>query len=113
MSVRFGMVRVAYCLGYAMRVTFSAQKPLSSLRAFHQVNKSMKKIIGVVGPRRGFWMILHRKKRIVFMRQPFHCFVVQIDMGDLRSALQRVNVYTKPMVLCSDLYFLGRQIHHW
>ncbi len=51
MSVRFGMVRVAYCLGYAMRVTFSAQKLLPSLRAFHQVNKPTKKIIGVMGPR--------------------------------------------------------------
>ena len=48
-----------------------------------QFPKSAKKTPGIMGARRGFWMVLHTENRLGSMAQAFHGLVIEIDTIDL------------------------------
>lgn len=58
-------------------------------------------------------MVLHGKKRILFMRQSFDRLVIQIHMREFRPAFEGIDVDAEAMVLRGNFDLAGRQVHDW
>src|SRR5205823_6248102 len=69
----------------------------------HQVSEPSKQVPGVVGPRRGFGMVLHAERFGAGNREPFDGAVIEVEVGDHRPlALQALVVYREAVVLRGD-----------
>src|SRR3990172_4844172 len=63
--------------------------------------------------RRCLRVILDGKNRQFCMAKALNCLVIEIYMGQLCNALQRIHIHSKTMVLRSNLNLLCGQIHYW
>ncbi len=66
---------------------------------FHQLDEFAEQVIGIMRPRRGFRMVLHRKRRVNLVMQSFDRVVIEIDMGHEGIILQAVSIYCKAVIL--------------
>ena len=57
-------------------------------------------------------MVLHGKERLLRMPQALDRPVVQVEMGDFRPLLQRIDVHTETMILGRNLNLPGGEVHH-
>src|SRR5215471_18949857 len=89
MSVRLGMCQ---------KILFRNSKFLPFLFC-HEADETAKKIIGIMGSRGRFRMILNRKNRQFTVRQPLHCVVVEIEMGNFYRSFERIGVDREAMIL--------------
>ena len=62
--------------------------------------------------RRCLGVILDGKERMLKMGQTFDRLIIQVDVGDCSSTLERVYVNTKPVVLGRNFNFSSSQIHN-
>ena len=56
-------------------------------------------------------MVLHGKERLLRMPQALYRPVVQVEMGDFRPLLQRIDIDTKTMILRRNLNLPGCEVH--
>src|SRR5512147_2120365 len=56
-------------------------------------------------------MILHGEQRQLGMRQAFDCLVIEVDVCELRDALERVDVDSEAVILGGDLDLAGGEVH--
>src|SRR3982751_2297074 len=72
--------------------------------------------LGVVGSRRGFRVVLHGKNRVLAVLDPFHCSVIEVEVGDLERLrtghTARFAPHREAMVLRCDKYLSCREIAH-
>ena len=65
-------------------------------------------MIGIVGPRAGFRVVLHPEHRLIAHGQGSHSAVIEVQMGDLHPlGGQRISPDGKAMVLTGDLHRTG------
>ena len=57
-------------------------------------------------------MVLHGKERLLRMPQALYRPVVQVEMGDFRPLLQRIDIDTETMILRRNLNPPGCEVHH-
>ena len=57
-------------------------------------------------------MVLHGKEGLLRMPQAFNRPVVQVEMGDFRPLLQRIDIDTETMILRRNLNLPGCEVHH-
>ena len=74
--------------------------------------KSLEKITRVMRSGRRLRMVLHGEDRQLTMGQSFDGIVVQVQMGYLSCAFERIRVHREPVILRGDLDFARGQIHH-
>jgi hypothetical protein len=80
---------------------------------FHQVGELREQVVGIVRAGRSFRVILHAKKREIFVTHAFVGGVVQIHVGDFDVAgRKRVGIDAKAVILGSDFHLIGEQILH-
>src|SRR3954447_3029716 len=83
----------------------------SSLRGMpvHQLVELVEEVARVVWPRSRFGMMLHAEGGRVVYAQTFAHAVVEVDVGHLRRARQRVDHDREVVVLARDLDLVGSQ----
>ena len=75
------------------------------------MDEIVEQVVRVVGPRRGFGMILDAEQRQRAMAEAFVRVIVQIEVGDFDIARrERVGINGKAVILGGDFDFLGAQI---
>ena len=57
-------------------------------------------------------MVLHGKERLPRMTQALNRPVVQVEMGDFRPLLQRIDIDTETMILRRNFNLPGCEVHH-
>ena len=57
-------------------------------------------------------MVLHGKERLLRMPQALDRPVVQVEVGDFRPLLQRIDIHTETMILGRNLNLPGGEVHH-
>ena len=57
-------------------------------------------------------MVLHGKEGLLRMPQAFNRPVVQVEMGDFRPLLQRIDIDTETMILRRNFNLPGGEVHH-
>ena len=91
----------------------SSARGLGGRAFFHQRDKIVEEVAGVVRAGRGFGMILHAEKRERAMAQALVRMVVQIQVRDFDvTRWQRIRINAEAVILRSDLDFSGKQILH-
>ena len=85
---------------------------LALLILLDQFIKTGKKIVAVMRPRGILRVILHAKKWMLLVLQPFQRLVIQINVGDLDLSLgKRINIHHKIMILGGDFDLPGLEVH--
>src|SRR5574338_972099 len=57
-------------------------RQMLSMSILHELTELFKQIRGVMRPRRGFGMVLHRKDRLIETHQTFHRLIVEARVAD-------------------------------
>src|SRR5919201_179067 len=65
----------------------------------HQPDEALEQVVGVVGARRRFGVVLHAEDRQAVMLHPLDGLVVEVDVGEDRLAMKRVDVDGEALVL--------------
>src|SRR5262245_56588081 len=64
----------------------------------HQLAELLEQVAAVVRPRGGLGVILHAEQRVAAVPHPLERLVVQVDVGRLQVARQRLGAYREAVV---------------
>ena len=81
------------------RIGASRSSAFRSLTLFDQLSKTRKQRRRIVGPRRGFRVILHTKDGLPFVAQAFNGLVVQVNAVDCNFPRQARGIDRETMIL--------------
>lgn len=75
---------------------------MARLMRSHTRDKPLEQVVGVMGARTRFRVILNRKQRQGFVPQACDGAIVEVEVGDLDLGLKRVGADREAMVLAGD-----------